>query len=390
MPHGLLWRDIQLGSLLGEGHSGAVYEGRLLRKVGSLPEGSQVAVKRYRRSLLGETGQLERIFRERNAGGAVRHPNLVEVLGAVIDGDGNPALVMRFYEGETLEAALRDMRQNGDYWSPLSALELLRDIGAAIVALHGARIIHRDIKPANIILASHGPVLADLGVVRSEDFPDQTTTGVFLGSLRYAAPEYLLGGTYDQRVDIYAFGCIAYELMSGRQTFERHQHWAHLVTAKTTGEPPIKATAFADFASRSSVRIARFVQYVIEHSLCAPAERDLDIASFVGAVDQRLWRQSYAVTDGKLTKGNKVCSDRFGTATAAADFLRSHLTPIEMENVVAIYRAGLWCKWAPRREFDPQLLEALVEYGAVDLDDESRNIIHLVPSLIEAIALDLL
>src|SRR5262245_21738789 len=111
MPHALRWEDIRLGSLLGEGHSGVVMRGELLRNYDDLSAGSPVAVKRYKPWVLREPGQLERIFRELNVGRTVRHKNVVRILGALFDNTQTPALVMQYYDGETLDEFLRRRRK---------------------------------------------------------------------------------------------------------------------------------------------------------------------------------------------------------------------------------------------------------------------------------------
>jgi serine/threonine protein kinase len=103
MSRALSWTDFDLAERLGDGHSATVLRATMRRDVGELRAGAAVAVKRYRPWVLQQSGQIERIFREVNAGRSVQHPNLMKVYGAVLDGDGHPALVMKLYAGVTLE-----------------------------------------------------------------------------------------------------------------------------------------------------------------------------------------------------------------------------------------------------------------------------------------------
>jgi serine/threonine-protein kinase len=213
------WDDIELLDALGEGQSGSVWRGRLKRPVGEYPAGAIVAVKRYKPWVLHERGQIARIFAEVETGRRIVHRNVMRVLGAVMDDSGRPALVMQYYDGPTLESLLREMRARDTPLPVETSFAYLRDLASGIRALHAGGIIHRDIKPANVIVHSEGLVVADFGVVRSQDLPEQTTTGAFLGTIRYAAPEYLFGRDYNDRIDIYSLGAIAYELFSNREVF---------------------------------------------------------------------------------------------------------------------------------------------------------------------------
>ena len=281
MAHPLAWRDLEMQDRLGEGHSGTVFSARLLNDVGGVPAGTTLAVKRYKPWVLDEPGQLERIFREVEVGRKVRHPSLVDVLGAVLDPRGQPALVMRSYEGPTLETVLSEQRRRGQVYPGEEALLILRGIAAGIVELHSHGVIHRDLKPANVILTGNGPVVADFGVVRSRDFVEQTTTGAFLGTVRYAAPEYLFGDEYDSKIDVYSFGAIAYEILLGRQHYAKYRHWARIVAAKLSGVSPLRGPELDKIAQHSDLRLARFAREVIDHSRCAVARRDLDLINCV-------------------------------------------------------------------------------------------------------------
>src|SRR5205085_11064570 len=110
--------------------------------------------------------------------------------------------------------------------------EIIGSLAAALHELHTAGAIHRDVKPANVILSKFGPILMDLGVVASRDFPEQTHTGSFLGTIRYGAPEYLFGEEYDWRIDVFGLGAIAYELFANRAFLESETHWARLIAMK--------------------------------------------------------------------------------------------------------------------------------------------------------------
>lgn len=206
----LRWNDFEIVKSLGEGQAGVVQLCRLRRSFLEYNAGDYLAIKRYKRWVLEQPGQLERIIRELETGRRIQHPNLVHSLAALVDDEGKPALVMRYYEGETLQQYLEKLRSSKEYMSFEKAMLIIGELASALDSLHSAGILHRDIKPANVILSGNSPILMDLGVVKSSDFPEQTTSGTFLGTIRYSAPEYLFGQSETPLLDIYSLGAIAY------------------------------------------------------------------------------------------------------------------------------------------------------------------------------------
>jgi serine/threonine protein kinase len=146
------------------------------------------------------------------------HPNIVPIL----DADAAGALlylVMPFVDGETLQARL-------ELEGPLPVSDVLaitRDIAAAIDHAHAAGIIHRDIKPANILLTEQRAMVCDFGLARAFDRAARepiSSSGLVLGTPAYMSPEQAVGGgELDARSDIYALGCVLYEMLTGEQPF---------------------------------------------------------------------------------------------------------------------------------------------------------------------------
>jgi len=110
MRSALRWSDLEIEKELGAGHAGVVLRARLRRPAAGLQVGDDVAVKRYKSWVLEEPGQFERIFRELETGRKITHSNLVRTLGVVADDLGRPALVMKHYDGEPLQAFLQRHR----------------------------------------------------------------------------------------------------------------------------------------------------------------------------------------------------------------------------------------------------------------------------------------
>jgi len=181
MKRALAWADLELLETLGEGHSGTVRKARLRRTVPDFPAGSVVAVKTYKRWVVEEPGFMERFLREVSVARSVAHSNVLQVHGAVTDDEGKPALVMEFFPGVALEHELARRRMSDEPYTFDEAVRILRQIASGLSALHKVGAVHRDVKPANILVHDDRVVLADFGVVQSASFPEQTSTGVFLG-----------------------------------------------------------------------------------------------------------------------------------------------------------------------------------------------------------------
>jgi serine/threonine protein kinase len=198
----------EIGEKLGAGGMGEVW------RATDTVLGRSVAIK-----VLSPTVAANRFIQEARAASALNHPNIVQVYD-VID-DPVPGIVMELVEGETLRAALGRR--------PLTALTQVAD---ALARAHSAGIVHRDLKPENVILTPEGQAkVLDFGLAKrvdatpapvSPDAPTEllsSTAGLIAGTPGYMAPEQLDGRAVDHRADIFAFGCLLYEVASGRHPF---------------------------------------------------------------------------------------------------------------------------------------------------------------------------
>lgn len=178
--------------------------------------GRLVAVKRIRSAAIADETARARFAREARALARVNHPNVVTVFDAV-ESDGRPFLVMELVDGTTLRDAL-DAKTG---LLPSRALAIAGGIAAGLAAVHAQGIVHRDLKPSNVFITSSGAVkIGDFGIARIASDPALTRTGEVFGSAPYVAPEQLRGDDVDDRADLYALGCVMFEMLAGRPPFE--------------------------------------------------------------------------------------------------------------------------------------------------------------------------
>jgi hypothetical protein len=190
--------------------------------------GREVALKVLRAAAAdAPTDALPSFLREARAAAALSDPRLVQVFD-LGEADGRWYLSMELVRGGTLADALR--RDGPAPWRAL--LPILRDVAGALQVAHRAGLVHRDVKPANILLTGDGRAkLADLGLVR-----DIGGAGDRLGTAAYMAPEQLAAAPIDRRVDVYALGCTAYHVLSGKPPFGGSTK--EILRRKRTEAPP--------------------------------------------------------------------------------------------------------------------------------------------------------
>jgi predicted Ser/Thr protein kinase len=217
---------IELGAEVGRGGMGVVYRAT---EVGG---GRTLAVKLLRRA---DRRDVERFSREAAILEDLDHPNIVGCVEHGVTANGEAYLVMEWVDGSSLSAALRS--------GPLEiaeAVAIARGLAAALAAAHERGVIHRDLKPSNVILAGaeRRPVLLDFGVARRIDVDDKTLTetGEVVGTPGYLSPEQIEGGEIDGRADLFALGCVLYQMLTGARAFPGTEIIPVMVAA-LTAEP---------------------------------------------------------------------------------------------------------------------------------------------------------
>ncbi|WP_147264160.1 Stk1 family PASTA domain-containing Ser/Thr kinase [Desertihabitans brevis] len=164
---------------------------------------------------LGEDGDFARKFdREARAAARLSHPNVVSVFDQG-HGGGRPYIVMEFVEGTTL----RNVIGREAPMTPLRALDLLDPVLSALATAHEAHLVHRDVKPENVLISERGQVkVADFGLAKAISNQTSTATaGVLIGTVSYVPPELVVHGQADTRADVYSFGIVLFELLTGRK-----------------------------------------------------------------------------------------------------------------------------------------------------------------------------
>jgi eukaryotic-like serine/threonine-protein kinase len=205
----------------------------------------EVAIKVLPASYSADRDRLRRFEQEAQAAGALNHPNIMAVhdLGSH---EGAPFIVTELLEGETLRARL-----SGGAMAVRKAIDFATQIARGLAAAHEKGIIHRDLKPENLFLINDGRVkILDFGLAKltqpegtaapQTNLPTAsagTEPGVVMGTLGYMSPEQVKGKAADQRSDIFSFGAILYEMLSGVRAFHRDSA-AETMSAILSQEPP--------------------------------------------------------------------------------------------------------------------------------------------------------
>jgi serine/threonine protein kinase len=250
--------------VIGRGRMGIVFEG-------TEDGGEPVALKVVTTELSQDDVFLRRFRREVKAAQKIEHPNVVPVLDDGVEG-GLPYLVQRLIPGGSLADRVTDS-------GPLSleeSVRLLAGAAAGIDALHNAGLVHRDIKGANILLEGGTAYVSDFGLAKDSQASNLTRPGQALGSLDYMSPEQIRGEDVSPATDIYALGCVMYEVLTGTPPFGGRPSmrvlFAHLQ------EPPPDLSA-----DRRDIQpaVARAISRALEKE---PADRPSSASEYVTGI----------------------------------------------------------------------------------------------------------
>src|ERR1700687_3663202 len=254
-------------SLLGEGGMGEVYRARDPKL------GRDVAIKVLPPSLSENADRLNRFEQEAQAAGALNHPNILSIYH-IGTHEGAPYIVSELLGGETLRE-----RMAGGALPQRKAIDYALQIAKGLAAAHEKGIVHRDIKPDNIFVTDDGRVkILDFGLAKLTGSVDgtqpqtevptrkvNTDPGTVMGTMGYISPEQLKGQAVDHRSDIFSFGAILYEMLSGKRAF-RGDSMAETMSAILREDPP----DLSETNKTVSPALERVVRHCLEKN---PAER---------------------------------------------------------------------------------------------------------------------
>jgi eukaryotic-like serine/threonine-protein kinase len=279
---------------LGAGAMGEVYRARDTRL------GRDVAIKVLPTAFTADADRLARFEREARMLAALNHPHIAAIYG-LEESDGLTALILELVEGATLAERIA----RGPL--PLSEATIAgRDIAAALEAAHDKGIIHRDLKPANVKVTPDGAVkVLDFGLAKAmeTEWPDAaamqgetrtadaTREGLIIGTPAYMSPEQARGQRVDKRTDIWAFGCMLYEMLTGRAAFagatitdtlaaivEREPEWSRLPAATSRSVWHLLQRCLEKDAKRRLRDIGE-ARVALEDALAGPAADDESTAA---------------------------------------------------------------------------------------------------------------
>src|SRR5215468_1766817 len=275
LPANQLIAHYRILSKLGAGGMGEVY----LTEDTKL--GRKVALKLLPAEFTRDAGRVRRFEQEARAASALNHPNILTIF-EIGEADGGRFIATEYIDGQTLRERL-----NGDRLSPQAALDIATQIAAALTAAHKAGIVHRDIKPENVMLRRDGIVkVLDFGLAKlTEERPAavdsqaptiakaHTDPGTVLGTVGYMSPEQVRGQEADHRADIFSFGVILYEMLSGRRAFGGDST-VEVMNAILKEEPP----GLGEMNAKISPQLEKIVRRCLEKQ----PERRFQSASDLG------------------------------------------------------------------------------------------------------------
>jgi serine/threonine protein kinase len=255
----------EIQSAIGAGGMGEVYRARDSRL------NRDVAIKILPASFSSDPERLQRFAQESRAAAALNHPNILSIFDIGED-RGAPYVVSELLEGETL----RDRLRNGALTSR-KAIDYAQHVASGLAAAHEKGIVHRDLKPENIFVTGDGRVkILDFGLAKltqsevdqSGDAPTQqvgTEAGTIMGTAGYMSPEQVRGKPTDSRSDIFSFGAVLYEMLSGKRAFHGDSA-VDTMSAILKEDPP----DLSETNRNISPALERIVRHCLEKS---PAER---------------------------------------------------------------------------------------------------------------------
>lgn len=272
---GSTFAGCRLEGVAGRGGMGVVY------RATQLALSRPVALKAIAPQFAEDAAYRERFKRESHLAASIDHPNVIPVYEAG-ELEDTLYLIMRWVDGIDLGDRLR----TDGALAPADAIGTLRPVAGALAAAHRRGLVHRDVKPANVLIAcregeDEHVYLTDFGIARRTDGEGaMTRTGVLVGTLDYTAPERIQGGVGTPASDIYAFGCMLFETLTGRIPFERPTELAKMHAHLNDAVPRVSEAVPGASAQLDEI--------VAKSMAKDPAERFESAAEVATALDRAL------------------------------------------------------------------------------------------------------
>lgn len=328
--------------------------------------GEPVAIKFLRPELAADPALRERFRREAVALSRLRHPAIVSILDYG-DAESEPYVVMELVRGVEID----ELEGAGKRLPVLRAGPVLDQLLAALETCHAAGIVHRDIKPANVLVTSEGDYvkLIDFGLARTQGIGTEklTLTGIIQGTPNYMAPEQCRGEEVDAPADIYAFGVMTYELLTGERAYHASDIATYMAQHMFVEPPPMRevfpgvSAGIADIVHRAMAKAPalRPTARELRHALAA-ALRGTDPHSIAeaNAVERR--RQ------GALPRDERALTGRLAQEEAIASPVAGNvLAWMPRDERTAALRGALGAVGLPVSSFDREELPASLATGTV-------------------------
>jgi Tol biopolymer transport system component len=370
---GTRFNHYEIIALLGAGGMGEVWralDGRLDR---------EVAIKLLPAEFAGDSERLRRFEQEARATSALNHPNILTVYD-IGDHEGAPFIVAELLEGEVLSELIKQ----GAIHSR-KAVDYARQIAEGLAAAHAKGIVHRDLKPENLFITKDGRVkILDFGLAKlhrqqfgdiDKDAPTQkriTDPGVIMGTVGYMSPEQVRGQETDNRSDIFAFGVILYEMLSGQRAF-RGEAAIEVMNAILKEEPP----EFPDTKEPISPQLEMIVRRCLEKQ----TDRRFHSAHDLGFALESLSSGSFGASGSRLQTAPAIpaVTERL---SAARGFGRERL--IWLAATVLFALTALVTAWAyfsrqpaerAALRFTIALPEKITDYGRAAISPDGHNLV---------------
>jgi Tol biopolymer transport system component len=324
LPAGARLGPYEIVSAIGAGGMGEVYRAHDTRL------GRDVAIKVLPEAFAQDADRLARFEREARAIAALNHPNILAVHDTGTDAGPGPVrityIVTELLEGDTLRDRLHAGRL------PVrKAIEIGIQIARGLAAAHDKGVVHRDLKPDNVFLLADGQVkILDFGLAKplmtnsgaTETAAAVTDPGAVMGTVGYMAPEQVRGQATDARTDLFAFGAVLYEMISGRRAFQRETA-ADTMTAILNEDPP----EITGTRTEMSPALERLVRHCLEKN---PAERFQSARDIAFALEGLSGSQASAAPGAvapRRSRGRTVVAGALLVVVAVAAYVwwtRSH------------------------------------------------------------------